>query len=50
MDNLTKARQQLITTYFLCEELEPQKEIDEDLQAEIMYALDRALDVMDTAA
>ena len=50
MNNLAKARQQLITAYFLCEELEPQKEIDEELQAEIMYALDRALDVMDTAA
>ncbi len=50
MDNLTKARQQLSKTYFFCEELEPQKEIDEDLQAEILNALDHAMCVLDIAA
>jgi len=50
MDNLTKARQQLSKTFLLCETLEPQKEIDEELQAEILDALDHAMCVLDIAA
>ena len=50
MNNLTKARQQLSKTFSLCEELKPQKEIDEKLQAEILNALDRARCILNLAA
>ena len=50
MDNLSKARQQLTKSFLLCEKLEPKKDIDEELQAEILNALDHAMCVLDVAA
>ena len=50
MDNLSKAKQQLTKTFLLCEKLEPRKEIDSKLQAEILDALDHARCILNFAA